>query len=282
MNHMNSSISSHFTNSDDLKIHYLSAGEGAPLVMLHGWPTSSYLWRNVLPSLAESRWVIAPDLPGFGRSDKPLDVRYSVNFYVRTLDTLLNELGIQRLDLVVHDLGGPIGLLWAVRNPGRIRRLIILNTVIYPEVSFWVKLFFLAARVPGLKQWMVSPSGVAAFIRFGTVERWALPDEVVAAYQFPFATPETRQALYKAITELNPRHLKEVGDNLAKVKAPIRIIYGKKDWLIPSVATDLHRLKAERPDIQLTTLPDCGHFLQEDQPETLTRLLLEFLDGQVE
>jgi haloalkane dehalogenase len=276
----NSLISSHYVDLGDLNLHYLSAGEGAPLVLLHGWPTSAYLWRRMMEPLAKGRWVIAPDLAGFGRSDKPLNVFYSANYHVKTLSAFFEKLKIKQLDLVVHDLGGPIGLLWAVRNPEKIRRLVILNTVIYPEVSIWVKLFFLAARLPGIKRWMVSLSGIATFMRLGVANKAMPTKEVIAAYQAPFTTPEARRALHKTITDINPRGLKEVAGALPEIKVPIRIIYGEKDRLIPNVTTDLLRFKEERPDVLLTALPDCGHFLQEDQPGPLSELLLDFLSAE--
>ncbi len=108
------SASSHEVEVEGLRLHYLEAGEGDPVLLLHGWPTSSFLWRNLIPILAEGNRVIAPDLPGFGRSDKPLDASYSFGFYNRVLDGFLSAVGVSRLHgLAVHDIGGPIGLHWA-------------------------------------------------------------------------------------------------------------------------------------------------------------------------
>src|ERR1700722_19545561 len=135
---------------DGLRLHYLTAGSGsgAPVLLLHGWPTSSFLWRNVMPAIAAHRRVIALDLPGFGRSSKPLDASYSFRFYRRALDGFLGALGIDRIGLAVHDLGGPVGLSWAMLEPARRERLALLNTIVYPELSWAVIAFGAACRLP--------------------------------------------------------------------------------------------------------------------------------------
>ena len=99
-----------YAEAAGLRVHYLEAGAGEPLLLLHGWPTSSHLWRNVIPRLAERRRVIAPDLPGFGRSEKPAGASYSFRFYEQVLDGLCAALDLKRPALAVHDLGGPLGL----------------------------------------------------------------------------------------------------------------------------------------------------------------------------
>ncbi|CAG0980000.1 MAG: alpha/beta fold hydrolase [Candidatus Methanoperedens sp.] len=88
-------------------IFYLESGKGKPVVLLHGWPTSSYLWRNIIPSLAKKQRVIAPDLTGYGRSDKPLDIIYSIDNQSKILGEFLDRLELNKTALVVHDFGGP-------------------------------------------------------------------------------------------------------------------------------------------------------------------------------
>src|SRR5262245_39109002 len=126
---------------DGLTVGYREAGAGLPVLLLHGWPTSSLLWREVIEPIARTNRVVAVDLPGFGASDKPTDVRYSFAFFGRILDGLLAGLGIAELGLAVHDLGGPIGLHWLLHRPGRVTRLALLNTLVYPEFSDAVKEF---------------------------------------------------------------------------------------------------------------------------------------------
>ena len=114
---MEADVTSHDVNVEGMRLHYLECGSGEPVLLLHGWPTSSFLWRNVMGHIGKKSRAIALDLPGFGASDKPLDASYSFRFYSRVLDGFLSALNIDKTSLAVHDLGGPVGLYWACRNP---------------------------------------------------------------------------------------------------------------------------------------------------------------------
>ena len=108
--------------ADGLRLAYRELGSGAPVLLLHGWPTSSHLWRNVMPAIAGANRVVALDLPGFGASDKPLGVRYNFEFYARILDGFLTAIGVDEVAIAGHDLGGPIALHWALSPTGAGRR----------------------------------------------------------------------------------------------------------------------------------------------------------------
>ena len=163
---------SHHAQVGPLRIHYTEAGpaDAPPVLLIHGFPTSSHLWRNILPVLAKTHRAIAVDLPGYGLSDKPLDASYDFDFFADVLDGFVDALGIARTDLVVHDLGGPVGVYWALRRPERIQRLVLLNTLLYPETSWAVKLFLLAMKTPGLRDFIVSQKGIVGAMQFGVVD----------------------------------------------------------------------------------------------------------------
>src|SRR5687767_15766766 len=93
---------------DDLRLAYRALGDGPPVLLLHGWPTSSFLWRNVMPPIARANRVVALDLPGFGGSDKPKGARYSFEFFEQAIDGFLAQLGIDAVAIAGHDLGGPV------------------------------------------------------------------------------------------------------------------------------------------------------------------------------
>src|SRR5919108_5448946 len=114
---------------------YRELGSGPPVLLIHGWPTSSFLWRDVMPPIARRNRVLAVDLPGFGASDKPTGMTYDFEFFERALDDFLAALDIQELAIAVHDLGGPLGLHWALHRPDRVTRVALLNTLVYPEFS---------------------------------------------------------------------------------------------------------------------------------------------------
>ena len=144
-----------FVEVEGLRLSYLEAGNDTgspPVLLLHGWPTNALLYRHALLAIGAHRRAIALDLPGFGESDKPLDRSYSFRFFDRLLTGFTEALGLQALGLVVHDLGGPIGVHWAVANAGRIRDLVMLNTVVFPEMSWAVKAFVAGTKLPGLFQ----------------------------------------------------------------------------------------------------------------------------------
>src|SRR5262245_8614704 len=118
---------------DGLTLGYRELGSGPAVLLLHGWPTSSFLWRGVMPAIARANRVVALDMPGFGASDKPLGVRYDFELFERAVDGLLAALGVERVGVAGHDLGGPIALDWAIRNPERVTSIALLNTLVYPD-----------------------------------------------------------------------------------------------------------------------------------------------------
>lgn len=269
---------SRFVDIDGLNLHYLTAGpeDGEPVILVHGWPTSSFLWRNVMPSIAEHRRVVALDLPAFGRSSKPTDVSYSLRFYERVLGGFAEHLGADRVGLVVHDLGGPIGLYWAAHNSERIERLALLNTLVYTEMSWAVIAFVTACRLPGVRSYLTSPSGLRGAMRLGVHNRDRLDKGVIAAYQEPFKGKAARRALAKAGFGVHPNGLKEIVAWLPTVDVPVCLTYGARDRILPDVAETMARVKKDVPHAELHELPDCGHFLQEDRPDEIGKILGDF------
>lgn len=257
-----------------LNIFYLESGYGDPIVLLHGWPTSSYLWRNIIPYLSKTHRVIAPDLAGYGRSDKPLDFIYSINNQSKIIGEFLDSLGLTGTALVVHDLGGPVGLLWAVRNPERIKRLAILNTFLHPELPFLMNVLFLLSKIPGIGKLIASPSGIAMTIKSGMANKNMITEELIDAYQEPFKSEPEQKVLFKAFMDSKLEELNEVVEKLPALQVPVFILYGEKDiWLAP----EMIRIRNEFSHAQVKTITECSHFLQEDQPEMVCRLLSDFL-----
>lgn len=276
---MSRQVEDAYADVDGLRLHYTTAGEGEPVLLLHGWPTSSFLWRNVMPEIAAGNRVIALDLPGFGRSDKPLDASYSFFFYERVLDGFLAALDIETTSLAVHDLGGPLGVFWACRNPQKLRRLALLNTLIYPNPSWAVILFVLSTKLPLVRSFMASPRGLAMAMRIGISDRSRVTEEVVQGVQAPFTGPDSRRALLRAGHGLSPKGFAEMAERLPSLTVPVRIIYGEKDRILPDVAKTMARVQRDLPQAEVTALADCGHFLQEEAPQEIGRLLAEFFSA---
>jgi haloalkane dehalogenase len=247
------------------------------VLLLHGWPTSSYLWRNVIPPIAAHSRAIAIDLPGFGRSDKPLDASYSFRFFDRILTGFARELGIERAGLTVHDIGGPIGLYWAAQRPDRITRLALLNTLVYSRLSWAARAFLIAGRTPGVRAALTNPPALRLAMRLGVHDKSRLTDEAIRAYQEPFRTREARRVLAKAGTGLHPDGLREIEAWVPRIAVPVRIVYGPHDLILPDVERTMRRVAAEVPGgAETTVLEDAGHFLQEDRPDAVGQALAAF------
>lgn len=265
-----------FVEVEGLRLHYLEQGSGEPALMLHGWPTSAYLWRNIIGAVGEGNRAIALDLPGFGRSDKPLDASYSFRFFDRVLTAFLEATGVERLGLAVHDLGGPVGLYWASQHPERVSRLALLNTIVFARPSLAVVAFLAAARAPGIRSGLTSPAGIRFAMRLGVHDKSRLSEEAIAAYQEPFASDDARKALRKAGTGLHPNGLKQIERWLPSIEVPVTVLYGERDRILPDVAKTMRKVAEQVPQTELSTLPDCGHFCQEERPDEIGEALARF------
>jgi haloalkane dehalogenase len=263
-----------------LTLGYRELGSGPPVLLLHGWPTSSFLWRNVMPPLAERNRVIALDLPGFGASDKPLGVRYDFELFERAIDDFLAALEIDELGIAVHDLGGPAGLHWALGRPERVSRVALLNTLVYPEFSEAVLAFIRACTEPAPRKFITSPEGLEAAMRLGLADESRLTDEALAGVREPYTTEESREALADAGIGLRPEGFGEIAERLPSLQVPVRIVYGAQDRILPDVAQTMARVQRDVPQARATELPDCGHFLQEEAPQQIGELLAEFFAGR--
>ncbi|PSP88491.1 hypothetical protein BRC90_07015 [Halobacteriales archaeon QS_4_69_34] len=133
---------SNHADLDAGRLHYVDEGEGRPVLMLHGNPTWSFLYRHLLRGLSEDYRCIAPDYLGFGLSEKPRDFSYRPAAHADVVEEFIEELGLAELTLVVHDWGGPIGCRYAVENPGNVHSLVVMNTFCWPvERDLYLKAF---------------------------------------------------------------------------------------------------------------------------------------------
>ena len=248
--------------------------------MIHGWPTSSFLWRNVTEAIAEHNRVVAIDLPGFGASDKPLATRYDFAFFAAAIDGLLESLEIDRVALAVHDLGGPVGVHWALRNRDRVTRLALLNTLIYPEFSEAVQQFVTACATPGLRERLTSAEGLEEAMRLGLADAASLTGETLSGVLEPFGSDEARRALADAGIGLQLEGFQEIARELPTLDVPVRIVYGIEDRILPDVAQTMARVATDLPQAVVTALPGCGHFLQEEAPGKVGALLATFFAAE--
>ena len=260
----------------DLTLAYREQGSGPAVLLLHGWPTSSYLWRNVMPAIARSRRVIALDLPGFGGSDKPAGAHYGFALFERAIDDFLAAVGVGEVALAGHDIGGPVAAHWAIGHQERVTGLALLNTLVYPEFSDAVFEFVKAASTPGTREQLTSPQGLEAAMRLGIADEANVTDEMLAAVREPFQTDAERRSLADAGIGLEPEVFSDIARDLPSLRMPVRLVYGEEDRILPDIATTMARLQRDVPGAELTALPGVGHFLQEEAPEQVGELLAEF------
>ena len=261
---------------DGLTLGYRELGAGPAVLLLHGWPTSSWLWRDMMEPIARTNRVIALDLPGFGASDKPSDQHYGFRFYDGVLDGFLEALEIDRLGLAVHDLGGPVGVHWAIHNQDRVEGLALLNTMVYPQTSWAVKLFIVTCTLPVARSWITSPAGIKFAMRLGVNDKPRMDADALRPYQEPFESKEARQALAATARDLSIGGLKRIEAALPDLKFPIRIVYGEDDRILPDVAKTMNRVSEDVGGAEITSLADVGHFCQEDRGAEIGELLAPF------
>jgi haloalkane dehalogenase len=263
---------------EGLHMHVVDEGSGEPVLLLHGEPTSSYLWRNVIPPLLAAGYrAIAPDLIGFGRSDKPADVGwYSYDRHVASISHLVEELDLERLTLVVHDWGGPIGLRVAVEHEARIARIVILDTGIGVGApgETWLRFREAVRRTGGALD-------IGRLVAAGTSQ--GLSDDVRAAYDAPFPTPESKAGVlaFPELVPTEPDHpnaeaMLRVRDALRGWTKPALVVWGADDAVLPPRIADrfVELVPGARGPV---LLEGASHFLQEDRPTELAGAILEFL-----
>ena len=269
----------HYAEIDGLRLHYVDEGprEGTPIVCFHGEPTWAYLYRKMLPPLvAAGHRVICPDYAGFGRSDKPTDRGwYSYDGHVELMTALLDRLELRGATVVVQDWGGPIGLRWAVEQEERVERLVVLNTGIF---TGRVSKGFLAWRDFAQK----NPDLPVGFVLQGATKSELAP-EVVAAYEAPFPSPESKAGaaqfpLLVPTEEDGPgaSQMRDVADALSRWQKPALVAFSDSDPVFPhpkSGQVFCDRIPGARPQV---TIADAAHFLQEDKGEQITDEMLAF------
>ena len=269
-----------YTEFDGIRLHHVDEGEGDPVVCFHGEPTWAYLYRKMIPPLVGAgHRVICPDFAGFGRSDKPTDRGwYSYDRHAELVSRQLGELDLREATVVVQDWGGPIGLRWAVENPDRVARLVILNTGLFRgrvSKGFLAWRAF-AERNPDLPIGMI--------VQGATVTD--LPDEVVAAYEAPFPNPESKAGaaqfpLLVPMAEDDPAaaEMRGVADELSQWQKPALVAFSDSDPVFPfpksgQVFCDLIPTAGEQVKIE-----GGAHFLQEDRGgDQIADAVVRFLD----
>ncbi len=279
---------SHFLDLDGLKYHYLDEGQGDPVVMVHGNPSWSFYYRDLLRELRGDYRVVVPDHIGCGLSDKPVDSYYSFTLKQRVddLEALLENLEIrENITLVVHDWGGMIGMAYASRHPERIARLVILNTAAFHLPA--AKKFPLALKICRDTQLGVFlVQGLNAFARGAArvgCKRNPMSAELREAYCSPYNNWHNRIATLRFVQDIplapeDPGYdlITEVEEGLHRfADLPMTICWGEKDFVF-----DRHFLdewKRRFPKAEIHSFADAGHYILEDAKDEVIPIVKDFL-----
>jgi haloalkane dehalogenase len=269
---------SHYRELDGLRLAHLDEGDGAPVIFVHGEPTWSFLWRNVLGPVRDAGFrCIAPDLAGFGRSDKPIELDwYSYDRHVANTASLLEELDLRDATIVVHDWGGPIGLRLAVEYPERIARIVILDTGV------------LNGRRKMTDAWFAFRDFVERTedLPVGMLVRGACKtdpgDAVVAAYDAPYPSIASKAGA-RAFPLLIPlttdapgaREGQRVHDALREDHRPTLMLWADSDPILPLSVGESFAASIGRPAPRV--IENASHFLQEDQGPLIGQLIADWL-----
>ena len=283
-----------FTAAAGFRQHYIDEGGGRPVVMLHGQPTWGYLYRRFVPAIAKTHRVIVPDHMGFGKSETPPDRDYTLRTHTENLAALIDSLDLRDITLVMQDWGGPIGIGYAVRHPERIHSLVLMNTVCgygtagrrdlpNPIETPWFR-WIRDGMESGRTQAVLSHLGstILSVMQIVGLERLDKVDETfIRAYGAAFPTPADCKGAIEFPLDLALGRVREfVRAGLPGVPAvrekPAFMIEGMRDRAIPP-ALAIADFKGLWPDAPVIELPDAGHFLQEDAPETVVPLIQAFL-----
>jgi haloalkane dehalogenase len=244
-----------------------------PVLCLHGWPQSSYMWRHLLPALASAgRRALAPDYAGFG--DSPPDPPGSFERRVEGLERFRRELGLDRVVLVVHDTGGLIGLRWACDHPHAVAGLVITNTGFFPD-HHWIEIAK-TMRTPIQGEALVDSLSREGFATLLEEASSSFDEHALDEYWKAFSTPEGRRGMLELYRSFDLDELKPYQGRLAALEVPTLILWGRQDeYLPPDYAS---RFAQEIPGSKLVTLEGVRHFLFEDEPGRCAREVNEFLE----
>jgi haloalkane dehalogenase len=265
----------HYAEVDGLRLHHLDEGSGPAVLCFHGEPSWSYLYRHMLDRLVTAgHRVVCPDLVGFGRSDKPTDPGwYTYDRHVETVTRHLEQVDLADVTVVVQDWGGPIGLRWAVEHADQVGRLVVLNTGLFSgrvSKGFMAWRDF-AERTPDLP--------VGNIIQSATTTD--LPPEIVAAYDAPFPTPESKAGAqrFPLLVPLGPEdagaaEMRAVQDALSRWDKPALVAFSDSDPVFPFPQAG-EQFVALLPGVdEQVRIEGAAHFLQEDRGPQIAEAIL--------
>ncbi|WP_197040115.1 alpha/beta fold hydrolase [Mycobacterium sp. URHB0044] len=272
----------HWLEFRDGHIHYVDEGDGPTVLLLHGNPTWSYLYRNVIKELSSECRLVALDYPGFGMSKAPTGYGYTPQEHSEMLFEFITHLDLTNFVMVVQDWGGPIGMSYVVKHQDNIRGVVLMNTWAWPSTLPKVRLFSLAMGGWPIGYWLQTKMNFFAktILPAGIFHKEKVTETLRKAYTDPFPTPRSRMP-----TWVFPRQIRKAGSWLATIEAelptlsglPTQILWGAQDSAgFPRELMERWRgyLRANETEV----LDDAAHFVQEDRPDRVVAAIRRVLE----
>lgn len=254
-------------------VRYTSMGDGDPLVMVHGTPWSSYVWRNVAPALSETHAVYLYDMVGYGRSEKFDGQDVSLGIQNDVLEELVQHWELESPAIVGHDFGGATVLRTYLLNGIRFRRIALVDAV---SLRPWGSPFYRHVR-----KHEAALAGLPGYVHRAVVRAYVegafyreMNDDDLEPFVEPWLGADGQPAFYRQIAQNGPEYTEEVEDRYGEIDVPVLVLWGEEDeWLPLETGRRLHE---RLPNSRFETIPNAGHLVQEDAPEALTGHLLAF------
>ncbi len=275
-------FTSHFHNLNKLnneKLHYIDEGKGDVMLMLHGNPTWSFFYRNLVKSFARSNRVVVPDHIGCGLSDKPQHYDYTLENHIKNTISLINKLQLKDITLLVHDWGGAIGMGVATRHPELIKQIVIMNTAAFCDTKIPFRINILRNTIG---EWFIRTFNGFALPATTMAVTKKLSPLVKKGFILPYDNFESRIATAKFVLDIpmNDKHptyktLSAIEARLKTLKVPILILWGEKDFCFTLKFKD--RWLDFFPQAKVVTYPDAGHYLLEDKTNEVISEIKNFL-----
>ena len=272
------------------KMHYVEQGKGDPVIFIHGNPTSSYLWRNIIPYVSPLGRAIAPDLVGMGKSGKP-SIDYTFSDHYRYLSTFIHKLKLRHITFVVHDWGGTLGFKYARLHPGRVKGIVFMEPVLppgFPIPSFESMEEEMANMFKAFKdpvkgnQLVIEENMFVEKVLPGFVNR-QLGSTEMERYRAPYTEKSKRKPLLVWPREVpiagkptsTSIELQRIRDYMKETTLPMLLLYASPGVLIPPDAVGWYENNIK--NLQATYVGQGLHFIQEDQPDAIGRAIADWL-----
>ena len=272
-----------------VKINYYEAGQGPPVILLHGFGACAYTWRFLGPALAAKdpaehraqHRVFTMDLKGYGLSDKPRDGKYAVSDQADMVAEFIRSQDLHDLVVMGHSMGGGVALMtyFKVRgeDPWRIKRLVLIDSAGYPQKMPW---FVRMARIPGLNavvSRLLSPRFATSMVlRKCYYNKDKITDEQIDTYAYYGSLPGASEAVMETAKQIMPDDIEAVTARYKTISVPVLIIWGAEDEVVPLKVA--RNFKRDIPDSELAVIPKCGHITLEEEPQETKRTIKDFLE----